>query len=332
MWSGMRVIDSLTREVFEKITDEAIKVTNMIAKNTLDSRAIQTGVRLILPGELAKHAVSEGTKAVTKACASNKYNSMGAGLQFPVGHIRVVLRERARGLRVGRGAPIYLAAVMEYMVAEVLELSGNASRDNQKVRIIPRHVMLAVHNDVELCSFHKGTIPQGGVMPHINAAMLPKSKSGAKFDEDDLSFGAPVATKSFGGFGFGSKVSKPKKMAFNGDDDDDEHDEEEDEDQPKAFGKAKPAAKSTAFGFGSKVSKPKNSKKCDDDDDEEDEEEDADEGSEGDEDEKPAPQGAMAMFFNMMPKFGGTQPSHPTKKAVPMKKAPKTAKKFSKFK
>merc|ERR1711979_38613 len=71
-----------------------------------------------------------------------KSRSNRAGLQFPVGRIHRLLRKGNYAERVGAGAPVYLAAVMEYLAAEILELAGNAARDNKKTRIIPRHLQL----------------------------------------------------------------------------------------------------------------------------------------------------------------------------------------------
>jgi histone H2A len=101
--------------------------------------------------------------------------SSKAGLQFPVGRIARFLKQGRYSERVGAGAPVYLAAVLEYLTAEVLELSGNACRDHKKTRIVPRHVQLAVRNDEELNKLlAEVTIASGGVLPNIHAVLLPK--------------------------------------------------------------------------------------------------------------------------------------------------------------
>lgn len=76
--------------------------------------------------------------------------SQKAGLLFPVSRIHRYLRKTTHHFRIASGAPVYQAAVMEYLTAEILELAGNAARDNKRSRIIPRHILLAIANDDEL--------------------------------------------------------------------------------------------------------------------------------------------------------------------------------------
>ncbi len=121
---------------------------------------------------------TEGKKSQTK--------SAKAGLQFPVGRIGRYLKKGKFATRVGAGAPVYLGAILEYLTAEILELSGNAARDNKKTRIIPRHIQLAVRNDEELNKLFGGvTIAQGGVLPNIHSVLIPKSseKKAAKAEK-----------------------------------------------------------------------------------------------------------------------------------------------------
>ena len=103
--------------------------------------------------------------------------SARAGLQFPVGRVARYMRKQNLAPRLAAGAPVYLAAVLEYLCAEILELAGNAARDNKRMRIIPRHVQLAVRNDEELNKLLGDvTIAAGGVLPNIHSVLLPKSK------------------------------------------------------------------------------------------------------------------------------------------------------------
>ena len=117
-----------------------------------------------------------------KTGGKSQNRSAKAGLQFPVGRIGRYLKTGKYAERVGAGAPVYLAAVLEYLAAEVLELAGNAAKENKKTRIIPRHIQLAVRNDEELNKLMSNTtIASGGVLPSIHPSLIPsKGKAAGK--------------------------------------------------------------------------------------------------------------------------------------------------------
>ncbi|KAJ1177736.1 hypothetical protein NDU88_002988 [Pleurodeles waltl] len=116
-----------------------------------------------------------------KARAKAKTHSSRVGLQFPVGRVHRLLRKGSYAERVSGGDPVYLAAVLEYLTAEILELAGKAVWDNKKTSIIPRHLQLAIHSDEELNKLvGRVTITQGGVLPNTQAVLLPKKTESHK--------------------------------------------------------------------------------------------------------------------------------------------------------
>ncbi|KAL6054097.1 hypothetical protein STEG23_015453 [Scotinomys teguina] len=105
--------------------------------------------------------------------------SARAGVIFPVSRLMHYLRKGMFKYRISSGAPVYMAAVIEYLAAEILESAGNAARENRKSRITPRHILLAVANDEELKQLLKGvTIASGGVLPRIHPKLLAKKVEG----------------------------------------------------------------------------------------------------------------------------------------------------------
>ncbi|KAF3627271.1 putative histone H2A.2 [Capsicum annuum] len=114
---------------------------------------------------LASDSAASGKKSLSR--------SQKAGLQFPIGRIARFLRNRKYAQHIGTEATVFLAAVLEYLATEVLEIAGNVARDNKRLRIIPRHIQLTVRHDEELNTLLDDvTICSSGVIPKNHNNLL----------------------------------------------------------------------------------------------------------------------------------------------------------------
>ncbi|CAG8666034.1 796_t:CDS:2, partial [Ambispora gerdemannii] len=142
-----------------------------------------------------KENIGETSKDANKKAPISR--SQRAGLAFPVGRLHRKLRKGQFGFRIASGSPVYIAAVLEYLVAEIMELAGNAAHDNRRARIIPRHLQLAIRNDEELNKLLGNvTIAEGGVMPNIHEALLPPKTKKKKISAEQAAGSSNVTKKT----------------------------------------------------------------------------------------------------------------------------------------
>ena len=126
---------------------------------------------------------ASGNKKRSAAAKKGGSRSAKAGLIFPVGRVGSLLRRGQYARRVGASSAVYLAAVLEYLTAELLELTvkAAASQKNKSKRLNPRTLTLAVRHDDDLGALLQNvTLSRGGVVPALNKALTKKQKGGKK--------------------------------------------------------------------------------------------------------------------------------------------------------
>jgi len=174
---AMSVLNDFVKDMFSRLARKSSENAKDCGKNTMSAHEVKAATLMLLTGQLGQHAACEGAKAVEKFSSSTRApgskvtsKSKTAGLQFPVGRISRYLHGGEYTSRVGATAPVYMAAVIEYLVAELVEIAGNAASCNGSKRITPRHIQMARCGDEELRKLLSGiAIGQAGVMinPHV---------------------------------------------------------------------------------------------------------------------------------------------------------------------
>ncbi len=112
---------------------------------------------------------------------SRRGKSDMAGLQFGVARVHRFMKQNRYCDRIGGGAPVTMAAALQYICSELIELAGGIAIDDKKQRIQPRHIMLAIRNDLELNKLVGGNnadFMNTGRAPNIAKEILGKGKKG----------------------------------------------------------------------------------------------------------------------------------------------------------
>lgn len=182
--SAKKTLNDMLTYLSEKICLSAVLLTKYSNKITITTAELVNTIRLIFPKSLAEHTIADCTKAIIKYSEIPKVNI----LQFSISHAESDLRSVDQKLHVGGFSPVCLAAVLEYITAEIIELAGKVAKESRKVQITNRHIFLSIANDEELLKvFGNIIIKEGGVKPYINPFHL--------HEEDTIEGGAKKKKK-----------------------------------------------------------------------------------------------------------------------------------------
>lgn len=186
--STIPIINDIIKYIISRIATESSALLRHTNKVVLSGVHIEAAVKIVYSGRLATEAIKRGVAAQTKFNASKenreskgekRNKAFRAGIQFGISRVSRFLYQNMKGERVGHGssAGVFLAAIIEYTVSELLELAGNNTKDRKKVKIIPEDLIYAIRGDEELNAlFPEKCIIQGGVIPYINKALIKKTK------------------------------------------------------------------------------------------------------------------------------------------------------------
>ena len=183
----------------KKLADITIQLTDISGKRTLSAKEVSSATEIFLSGELKQHAVTEGDKAVNQYSQNNKKGisrQVKAGIVFPPSVTEKFLRRFDTSvIMVTHTAPVFMAAVIEYICMEILESAAILAKEDRRIRITVSDIESAVKNDVELArvfinlniKFLGGSVPQW-----IHPSLV---KKGAKGDSKSIKIREKLSDK-----------------------------------------------------------------------------------------------------------------------------------------
>lgn len=174
-------LNSVLCIIVKIISNVTRNLTKISKKKTLSDKEVLNAIVIVLPGQLGQNAIQEGIKAVNNY---KEYTTKGntrqnkAGIIFPPSITEKFLRNFGYSkIMVTTCAPVCLAAVIEYITAEIIELASNFAKDNKRIRLTIRDLEMGIRNDSELNElFNKQNIYflGGGSVPFIHESLLSK--------------------------------------------------------------------------------------------------------------------------------------------------------------
>jgi histone H3/H4 len=180
--------------ITKSISTMVLNLTEISKKKTLSDKEVSNAVKIIFSGDLSVNAIHEGCKSVDKfnTISSNGSSRQGkAGIIFPPSITEKFLRNFGYSkIMVTSSAPVFLAAILDYLVAEILTLATKSAMTNKRIRITIRDLEMSIRGDVELsCLFDKLDLSfvGGGVLPYIHPYLITKKQRKKKKLVDDIS-------------------------------------------------------------------------------------------------------------------------------------------------
>jgi histone H2A len=165
-------LDNVVKIIIEKLMFGVNQITLHTKKKTIGHQDVQHSVQLILPLSIAKKAQEYASncmeafqKSKTEKSDEKKSKNSLANLTFPISRVQQLMMNISYVQRKSELASIYMAAICEFMILEIIKNAYLITEEYKKLRITTRHITLAIHQTEDMKKFYKNTIFAGGVAP-----------------------------------------------------------------------------------------------------------------------------------------------------------------------